>query len=432
MKRLIATAVAALALGATSPGHAQEYEPTSEDWNGLTTFDMVVRGLQLDLQYTSRLDWDDIDSGDILFIMWPNQRVEPGHISAFLRNGGRLVIADDFGESAEALAQLGMLRQHGVGVGATSFHDDLAFAPIATPMANDHPLARDVDELATNYPAVFTHVQGPRSVFGFSDGETVVAAGSLGSGRFVVTSDPSMFINRMMQFPGNLQFTINLIRFLSRGDATTRVILLTGRFDMYGEPSQPLDAEASGGDVGQAIGDFNKWLDERNDYLLTEQGLKAIAIVVAVLIGLLALTALPLSRRSTLDGAWTRAHDGDGHPDDFEHLVTHFDRSSAGSNYLLPATVLRDSVNGALSRALDSPEPLYTIREDELAQSVAEHCGAGARDALHGVYKRLKPLPSRVQAASPWTGGFMSRREFERLHNDVLQLYRTLGITPDS
>ena len=415
--------------GATGGRQApDEYATDSEAWNGLATFDAVVRGLGLQLEHVSRIDWEEIDSGDIVFVMWPNQRLEPAHVSSFLLNGGRMMIADDFGESAEALAQLGMLRQHGVGVGAERFHDDLAYAPIAEPVAHDHPLAKDVDELATNYPAVFTHVQGPRTVFAFAKGEAVVAAGSLGPGRFVVASDPSIFINRMMQFQGNLQFTINLIRFLSRNDETTRVILLTGRFDMYGEPSRPLDDVDSDGKLGQLVGDFNRWLYERNEYLLTEPGLRAIAIVVAVLIALMAMTALPLSRRSDLDGSWTRAHDGNTHMDDFEHLVRHFDKASHTGNYLLPATVLRDGVNNALSRALDQPEPLYTVREDELGQSVGEHCGAPAKDALNGVYKRLKPLPSRVQAASPWTGGYLSRREFERLHNDVAALYRTLGV----
>jgi len=49
---------------------------------------------------------------------------------------------------------------------------------------------------------------------------------------------------------------------------------------------------------------------------------------------------------------------------------------------------------------------------------------------LAALYRRLRALPTRSQAAAPWTRGQVSRRELEELHAAAQRLYRSLGEEP--
>jgi hypothetical protein len=72
-------------------------------------------------------------------------------------------------------------------------------------------------------------------------------------------------------------------------------------------------------------------------------------------------------------------------------------------------------------------EPLYTVAENQLVADVTRARGPEAGAALARVYRRLRALPSRGQAAAPWSGGHLPRRDFDILYRDVGELCRTLG-----
>jgi len=99
-----------------------------------------------------------------------------------------------------------------------------------------------------------------------------------------------------------------------------------------------------------------------------------------------------------------------------------------GTSLMVIACILRDQVQSLLSNAIGgAPEPLYTLPEAELTARVASARGATASASLARVYKRLRALPSRGQAAAPWSTGHLPRREFDALYRDVADLCRTLG-----
>ena len=383
-----------------------DYDTGSRAWNGLSTLTAMARGTGLAVEEVEDIDWDEMDAGDIVFLLYPTRRLEPGHVAAFVRNGGHVLVADDFGQSSEALGRLGMLRGRGIGVSAKRFYRDLQYAPIARPIAKSHPLAQRVEELATNHPSVLKDVTGSDVVFGFSSSEAVVVAGELGDGRFIVCSDPSIFINRMLQFQGNVEFAFNALRFLQREGTDRRMVILAGDFSMYGEPTERLDDGTVRGTVGNMINDFNSWLDERNDYLLTKPGMRAVAIILAVLIALLVLVTLPFNRKSKMDGTWTNANKSGLTPDDYEEIVTRYERtggrkqSARAKNFLLPATILRDSVYACLERVAEL-EDISNIPQGQLIEAISFARGQMAASAFQRVHKRLNALPSRLQAASP-------------------------------
>jgi hypothetical protein len=157
------------------------------------------------------------------------QQVEA--IAAFLNRGGTLVIAGDVGTASnQLLADLGVSTR----IENTPLRDDeqnyrSAAFPLATNISAD-PVTRDVSQLTLNYPTILTPGENATvlvasSEFAYADetgdgvlnaSETVgsrpvVASEPYGSGRVVVASDPSLFINSMLAQPDNREFARNVV-----------------------------------------------------------------------------------------------------------------------------------------------------------------------------------------------------------------------------
>jgi hypothetical protein len=413
---------------ATSDG--VDYDPHSTAWNGMASFVGLAEGMGFEVSPVSSLEWGDLSSDDILVLVYPLQRVDPGRLGAFVQAGGNVVIADDFGEGKDAMQGLGLLRAEAQTPRASKYYEGRSYAPIAT-ARGDHPLAVDVGEVVTNHPAALTRIEGATAVVAFDEG-AVVVAGERGSGRFVAISDPSIFINRMLMFRGNIQLAANLLRYLDRGGRAKHVVLLRGDVPMYGEP-RPFIDDAKAGELGRTIADLNFWLSERRAWLLTPSAMQGLAAALAIALLLLALFALPVRRGPRIDGAWLRF----GRPGrrDEPHAAIAAADQGGGSNLVL-ACVLRDQVQRLLGDAIGKAEPLYTVPEAQLVVDLTRVHGTAAGAALGRVYRRLRSLPSRGQAAAPWGTGELARRDFDTLYRDVAELCRTLGaafpIAPDA
>jgi hypothetical protein len=229
----------------------------------------------------------------------------------------------------------------------------------------------------------------------------------------------------MLQFPGNVQLTSNLLNWLDRGNRRARhVVLLRGDVPMYGEPRAFID-DASAGAIGRSIADLNFWLSERRAWLLTPTAVKVLAASLAIALLVLALLALPVRRGPKIDGAWLSFH-RPARRDEPHALVYAADRG--GGSYLVLACILRDQVQRVLAEVTGKSEPLYTVPETQLVAELSRSKGTSAGVALARVYRRLRALPSRGQAAAPWSTGHLPRREFDSLYADVAELCRTLGV----
>ncbi len=414
--------VAILALARTAAAGSDDYAPHSTAWYGMASFVGLAEGMGFEVTSVSSLEWSDLGPDEILVLVYPQQRVDPTRLGAYVQAGGNVVIADDFGDGKDAMEQLGLLRAEPVTPRASRYYEGHLFAPIATVKAAEHPIASQVGDVVTNHPAALTHIQGATAVIGFDEG-AVIVAGERGSGRFVAVADPSIFINRMQQFPGDVQVTANILRWLDRERHARHIILLRGDVPMYGDP-RPFIDDAHAGKVGRTVADLNFWLSGARAWLLTPAAMKGLAATLATALLLMALLALPIRRGPKVDGAWLRF----GRParrDEPHRLVATADANANSCQVL--ACILRDQVQTQLAEVLDTREPLYTLSEAELVAHVREAKGNGAATALAGLYKRLRALPSRGQAAAPWSAGHLPRREFDQLYKDAGELCRTLG-----
>lgn len=422
----LALAAALVARPATAqdaaPELEAEYNPYSQDWNGLASFKGLAEGMGFEVEPVNTLEWGEVGADDILFLVFPLTRVDPAKLGAFVRAGGHVVIADDFGDAKDALAAMGLLRAEIAQPRATRFYEGRPFAPIAN-ASGDHPIAREVGDVVTNHPAVFKNVDGADTVVALDEGALVVA-GERGSGRFVAISDPSIFINRMLQFPGNVALTSNILNWLDRGNRRARnVVLLRGKTSMFGDPRPYID-DARAGEVGRSVADLNQWLSQADTWLLTATAMKVLAATLAGFLLILALVALPVRRGPKIDGGWLRFNRPQRR-DEPHGLVVAAD-AGHGSNLVL-ACILRDHVQRLLAELTGKAEPLYTVPESQLVAELSKAKGTSAAVALTRVYRRLRALPSRGQAAAPWSAGHLARREFDTLYKDAAELCRSLG-----
>jgi hypothetical protein len=151
--------------------------------------------------------------------------------------------------------------------------------------------------------------------------------------------------------------------------------------------------------------------------------MKVLAIGLAVALLLLAMVALPARRGPRIDGAWLR-FGRPGRRDEPHSVAVQAER---GGGNLVLACMLRDEIQRLVAAAVGKSEPLYTVPEAQLVAELSRARGPEAGAALGRIYRRLRALPSRGQAAAPWSAAHLARRDFDTLYRDAADLCRTLG-----
>jgi hypothetical protein len=417
-----------LALTAGAAATVRDYDPQNPEWNGLSEWAAMAETRGLTIEYGEHVDWGDLDPDkDVLVVLYPRDALDPEQLTTWLRAGGRVLLADDFGKLDAAFEALGLRRRPARGVHPVRWHEDNPALPVATPFDDGHPLARGADELVTNHPAVLSVERGrPDVVFGFGHGEALVVAGSLGPGQFVALADPSVLINGMLAFDGNRAFADEVLAWLAPRDADKggALVLVTHRFVLTGRPPARYEGDLGLPGANRAADDMNRWMRGLNDWIGDDQALRAMAVLAAFALVLAGMAVLPLARRERLDGSWTRAHGGHQRAD-VDQLVERYDDPRWDGSYAFPAAVLRDNVEAELRDLIGVREPLL-LPGDELAARVAKVAGPAAGAAAADVAARLRSLPTRDQAQALFHARVVSRREFERVYDAAQTLARNL------
>lgn len=227
----VATAVA-LAVGASTSGSAfGVYNPR---WDGASD----LRGVAADAGAEARvtLDADGYRTagpeGTVAVVLSPDRAYGPAAaagVREFVRSGGTLVVAEDFGPHGnELLAAVGASAR----VDGALLRDERSayrtpVMPVATGVA-DHPLTAGVKQLTLNHGTAVrpngATVLASTSTVAYRDADRdgvpdpgeepgphpVATVERVGEGRVVVLGDPSLLINAMLDRPGNRRLAANL------------------------------------------------------------------------------------------------------------------------------------------------------------------------------------------------------------------------------
>ncbi|MFQ6055244.1 MAG: DUF4350 domain-containing protein [Methanosarcinales archaeon] len=219
-----------------------DYDISNTNWNGISEI----------YKYTKKLGYstdtvDDFESAlsqkDVVLIVLYPQSLNSRALKNFVENGGSLLLADDFGNGNEVLSDA-LLFPISFGKGQVCDMENnykKSIAPIVR--VKNHPFfsSNGVKTIVTNHP---TYIFPPSSediaffyptsfidsnLNGIKDqneksGEYSFArALNIGKGRVIVLSDPSIFINEMIDLGDNRLFYKNSINWLTFGKKYTIV-----------------------------------------------------------------------------------------------------------------------------------------------------------------------------------------------------------------
>ncbi|WP_136601171.1 DUF4350 domain-containing protein [Salinigranum halophilum] len=192
--------------------------------------------------------------GTVSFVFSPESaynEADRATLESFVERGGTLVVAEDIGEHGNDLLNgIGAsARVDGQPVRDPRYNEGSGTLPLATNVSSageTATLTRGVEELALNYPTAVepgdSTVVARTSGFSYLDSNRngtldsaealrsypVVTVERIGQGRVIVVSDPSLFINAMLDRGDNRAFVTGLV------DTHDRVVL-----DYSHAPAQP-------------------------------------------------------------------------------------------------------------------------------------------------------------------------------------------------
>ena len=206
-----------LAVAATAEA-AVPFDPESTDWEGCSRLIEVARE-ELGpsrVNVVDEIDYEKLGPADGLLLIHPQGSYDLDELATFMKLGGRLAVADDFGDGDRLLERFRIERQPPPSDPLEMLNGNPQL-PIAK-SASGHPIVADVGKVVLNHPMVVSHpdlsalLQIERQ--GGLAGPNVALAGQVGDGRLVAIGDPSAFINSMMRYPGNRALARNLVAYL--------------------------------------------------------------------------------------------------------------------------------------------------------------------------------------------------------------------------
>jgi hypothetical protein len=219
-------------------------DPTSADWDGLADF-VAIASAELPDRVIARqhLDFTELKREDGVLLVHPDGPLDAESLARFMRDGGRVVLADDFGDGEELLSHFGIERVPLPAKPALALRHNAAL-PIAEP-ASEHSVVWGVNRVVLNHASGLRHpelspvlkVRGDPSA-GAEEEVLVAVAGAVGQGRLLAIGDGSIFMNSMLRFPGNRALASGVVRYAVEDDVNGRrggrLFIVSGRFEQHG------------------------------------------------------------------------------------------------------------------------------------------------------------------------------------------------------
>lgn len=186
----------------------------SPDWTGLTRWIGAGRSARLDVR-TGPLDLATLTPKAGVAVIAPEKPVPAEALLRFVREGGRLLVADEGEATAELWTALGLRSEAAPRGGQPTLAGHPGFL-VLTP--DGVGVFEGVDRLVTNHPAAFAPTPLEAAVR-FVDGTPFAFQLTVGNGEIVALADSSLFINLMQTVPENARLAANTLGWLSEEGA---------------------------------------------------------------------------------------------------------------------------------------------------------------------------------------------------------------------
>lgn len=453
IRRLLALLL--LIAGVPARALAQDFDPKSTDWTGLSVLVETAAMVNLQLEVREALDWGMLDEHDVLFVVAP--RVAPqgealANLQRFVDSGGRLIVADDFAQGAAWLHPFGLELEPIPGASIRAFEDVPTLpqvevdpdetarnaarrwmAPAAhispaaflshnlhAPIVLNHPGSL---RIATHAGVVWGHFRDAASSSG-PGGLAWLAEADHGAGRVLALADPSALINGMLtRLHDNKQFAANVMRYYCVLDRPCRVTLLANVTDVRGVFRAKEDTAGRQATLRsglEQIEKFLRWLDEALRGPLTGP---------ALLLLVLALLGIPVVRLARAPVPLLPPEPQDPRTDSILAETVGAWLSHEQADYRRPARLLASHLARVVDRIDRQEQPLRTgtSRSGEMRatgfglqlrpQAIDSLVRAGQCSEQAG--QRLRDVFRTLQKVAQEDGEPISRARFGQLAADV-------------
>lgn len=274
---LTVLALLAPAVGASAEG---DFAANNQEWNGLSELVASAEGAKMPLIHPRTLDLAALSPVDAILILHPTSSLPVRDLAAFLHDGGRVALADDYGAGDELFSTYNISHTGVTGSGPNTYRGNAAL-PIAVPSPG-HSLTEGLNGVVTNHPTELSH-PGLTPLLAFpGSSSALMLSGAVGKGRLLVIGDPSMFINEMLAFKDNRRLASRILTYLNEGGG--RLYLVTGDDawkNAYGRKSD------------KPWGTLNAWVRRLAAVDLPPPAVRLMSVTLTAILLLMAATALP-------------------------------------------------------------------------------------------------------------------------------------------
>lgn len=435
----IGLVVAAVCVLSSASAVAQDFATESEEWHGLSGFVELFEVQQRELREVERLQWADVRSDDAIVIIYPDEELDVESLASFVVDGGRVMVADDFGASGSFLERLSIERSEPEPVDLP--HQDFVDDHLGWPrfdVGGGHPIIEGVDEVVANYPAVLDNVGGP--VIGYDDGGGLVYDMELGDGRAVVVADPGVFINAMMGAADNRRLAFNIAHHLCGDDREDCRIWLLVEDAEFSGAYRTGDGDDPDG-IAEQIADFNEELREAFRELPETRFLYFAAIFVVLGTAVYLATVFPWRRARRLSSyIGRRRRKLSGPLTEFDWNVRRFVEPEGRINHALPMAILKESFEEVFYGAFElesgptsgrpSSGVLAKRFEERYLSNEAPKVRRRRRLRLEQLLRELDAVPDRHRVFLE-SDDYYSARDLEQLHDRVVEVLDWMGLQDD-
>ncbi len=427
MTRTVALCLALLLL--TASAHAQgdlvDYGIGSEAWNGLSSFASVTEYTGARIAEVDVVDLGDIGPDDVIVLVHPTGAPDEDAVRRWVREGGRLLVADDVGASGPLARAFGLSRSGYGGRHRPTLQDNPAL-PILSPVG-EHRLSEGVRTIVANHPATLRGDGLP--VFAFDDGSGLLFDLSLGDGAAVFLSDPSALINLMLPIGDNAVMARNLVTYLCEGRSDCQLIV-----------ARTIAGETGGGGLeAGGVDDLARTVAHAAHRFRTAgvdpRALYWASLLLLIGLGVVAATifpqAVPDAGRSPVPAP---AHQP---ASEFELSVRRQVSGQRGGSFMMPAALVREAFDATFWRGLGHQRPEQGDAGDRARRQAAEEWvrrfatedGTRARQRrvrdVEKTLRRLADLPRR-DAVMASMHAWLDAKDLVALHADAMALLESM------
>lgn len=427
----------------TTAAAIRDYATDNGDWNGLQDFTVLARAQGAQLTIHKQLDYDKLNLDEPLIVLYPKQRLRAASLSRFVVDGGRVLLADDFGYSEELLARLDLTRLM-PNEGALP-HDEFVNQNPALPILRPrgiHPLLKDVEVLVANHPAVLFNVGGP--VVPYSESGGLVYDMNLGKGKVIVMADASLFINHMVLMADNDKLLRNSIDYLCKEQPNgCKLNLVVGDFEQTGAYGH----DGEGGLLGlgktlfEDIDSINETISKAMKDLPTQQLFYYLSILLVAGLAVYLYTIFPVRKTRPYSAYLSDQRERFAYPQsEFDWNLSRFMHGYGGvtMNYALPVAILKELFEQLFLTSLGSwddhesaTRPTVTelgalFRERHLKHHNPAEAAALEQEVID-LLAQLARVPTRHRIFMDNEVHF-SERELLKIHSRCLQILEIMDL----